>query len=87
VTGDPRDATLGDYVAHLLAQAADASGADGDGSAASLTATCEAADPAHARCRLTVRVDAEDPWEYGVVFLVSREGIIDAGSLTCPGVG
>jgi hypothetical protein len=87
VTGDPRDATLGDYVAHLLAQAANFGGEEGDGAAASLAVTCGAAAPENARCRLSVRVEAEDPWEYGVEFLLSREGVIDPVSITCPGVG
>jgi hypothetical protein len=87
VTGDPRDGTLGDYVAHLLAQASNLGGEEGDGAVALLAVTCGAAAPDNARCRLNVRVEAEDPWEYGVEFLLSREGIIEPGSITCPGVG
>jgi hypothetical protein len=87
VTGDPRDGTLGDYVAHLLHQAATHPGEEGDGAAASLAVTCGTTDFADARCRMSVRVEANDPWEYGVEFLLSREGVVDPASITCPGVG
>jgi hypothetical protein len=85
VTGDPGDpATLGVYLAHLLAQGIDANAEE---QRSSIQVSCEVVNASRARCRLDVRVEDEDPWEYGVTFEVDRHGAIPRGSLTCPGAG
>jgi hypothetical protein len=85
VTGDPRDVTLGDYLAHLLAQQVEA---HAESLPSSLRVTCDlSGSTALARCRLMVRVQAEDPWEYGVEFELDRDGAIPERTLRCPGTG
>jgi hypothetical protein len=81
VTGDLDHETLGVIEAHLLAQAAEA---QAEGETATTTVSCEAAGPPW-RCLFEVRIDAEDPWRYGISFSLDAAGAIDPASITCPG--
>jgi hypothetical protein len=81
VTGVQGDETLGDYVAHLLAQLA---AAHAEGTPATLRVGC---DPGQTdfRCHFAVRVEAEDPWHYAIEFDLASGGEILASSIECPG--
>ena len=80
VTGVEGDDTLGEYVAHLLAQLASA---HAEGTKATFQASCAAGPPF--RCRFDVAIEAEDPWRYGVHFDLLATGEIPESSIECPG--
>jgi hypothetical protein len=84
VTGDPEDRDLGDALTHLLAQKASA---EVEEIPSAFRISCRPEGAVKARCRLVVRVEGDDPWEYGLDFELDRDGGIDPRTIECPGVG
>jgi hypothetical protein len=76
-------ATLGAIEAHLLGQIADA---QRDGDTARLIVICEGEHMPWS-CTFGARVEAEDPWDYRITFMVDSDGAIDETTIRCPGTG
>jgi hypothetical protein len=85
IVGDVDVTSFGVAAAHLLAVLADA---QASGDPAALTVTCDSASTnSDAACAFTVRVDIDDPWEYGLHFALRPDDTIAVESITCPGTG